>query len=212
LIVALTTLAGGCANVEFDLVQPPDLETHVGPKTVTVWRPPLEYQLTADEAHLVMQIYNRSPQPITLWGGASTIVDPEGQSHPLSSRVIASQSFIKLILPPILPIRTAAPIGYPRGFFGPEFPYNGDPYWDGPPDYPDPFFDSPPSPAYNDQEFTYWRWDHGDVRVILVYMKGITMPSLQSPPSAPATHPAPAPIEAPPGSFTHEFVFRLRKM
>jgi hypothetical protein len=211
LIAAMAAVAGGCDNVQYDLVQPAALTQRVGAKTVTVRRAPLEYRLTRDEDHLVVQIYNRSAQPMTLLGGASNIVDPDGQSHPLSSRVIASQSFIKLILPPVRPIRASEPLGFSRGFFGPEFPYNGDPYWDGPPYAPDPFFDTPPSsPAFDDQEGSYWRWGHGDVRLILVYMNGIAMPA-GSQPSAPATQPDTAPIETPPGSFTHEFLFRQVK-
>jgi len=215
LIVAIAAVSGGCANVEYDLVQPPALAQHIGSKTVTVRREPLEYRLTSDEGHLVIQIYNRAAQPITLLGGSSTIVDPDGQSHPLSSRVMAPQSFIKLILPPVRPIRTAQPLGYSRGYFGPEYPYNDDPFWDGPPYYPDPFFDTPPAPEYDDQEGTYWRWEHGDVRLVLVYLYGNYMPfspAASNPATSPSTMPAAVPANLPPGSFTQEFVFRLQKM
>lgn len=211
LFAAIAAVSGGCANVEYDLIQPPALAQHIGPKTLTVRREPLEYRLTSDEGHLVVQIYNRSAVPITLLGGSSTIVDPDGQSHPLSSRVMAPQSFIKLILPPVGPIRTAQPLGFSRGYFGPEYPYNDDPYWDGPPYYPDPFFDEPPAPEYDDQEGTYWRWDHGDVRLILVYVNGNHMPFVPVA-SVSATSPATTRADLPPGSFTHEFVFRLQKM
>ena len=212
LLIVIAAVAAGCSNVEYDLVQPPSLAQHIGGKTATVRRGPLEYGLTSDEDHLVVQVFNRSAQPIALVGGESRIVDPDGQSHPISAQVIASQSSIKFILPPLRPLPAPAePEGFSRGYFGPEFPYDNDPFWDGPPYHSHPFFDSPPLPPPDDQEGSYWRWDHGDVRLVLVYLNEMLMPSA-SQASAPATRPANRPIEVPPGRFTHEFVFRQQKL
>ncbi len=219
LIFATAAAAGGCADLEYDLIEPPSLAQHVGSKTVTVRREPLAYRLTSFEDHLVVRIYNQSAQPVTLLGGASTIVDPDGLVHPLSARLIVPGSFLKLVLPPVRPlvVRTG-PFGSHPGYLGPEYPYDSDPFWDGPPYYPDPFFDTPPSPGYDDQEGGYWRWDHGDVRLVLVYLYGNRMflgREAPAPATSPATQPGsagPAPFELPPGSFTHEFVFRLRRM
>lgn len=211
LLIALLAVAGGCTQVEYQIVQPPALAQTIGDKTATLRRNPMEYRFTSVEDHLVIRAYNRSAQPITLLGGFSTIVDPQGLVHPLSSRLIQPQSFVKLILPPVRPIRVeGAPLGMSRIYYGPEF-YDSDPFWDGPPYYPDPFFDSPPAVAYEDSLATYWRWDHGDVRLDLVYLSGMHMPfgPASAPTTSAATQPAAA-MELPPGAFKQEFVFRVQ--
>ena len=209
LAMAMAALSG-CSNVEYQLVQPAALAQPIGGQTVTVRREPLEYQLTTVEDHLVVQIYNRSTGPITLLGGWSRIVDPVGQSHPLSSQMIPARQYVKLVLPPVHPIHAPPePSGFPHGYYGPEF-HGNDPFWDGPPYYPDPYSDSPPPPPANDgNEGSYWRWDHGEVRLDLAYLNGVPMPSALSPSTTSPTGDA---IGLPPGSFTQEFVFRQQKL
>ena len=96
--------AGGCASYEYNLVQPADLSRHIDTKTdQVITLSPLQYRLRTVDSRLVMRIYNQSHAPIELAGAQSTVVDPEGQSHPLPSQAIAPDSFIKLIFPPVPP-------------------------------------------------------------------------------------------------------------
>src|SRR5687768_7678495 len=91
----------GCAKYEYDLVQPSEPAAHVGTKDwVTAPMDPLSYRLITVDSHLVMQIHNPTETPVQLLGDRSTLVDPQGESHPLKSQTIAPQSFAKLILPP----------------------------------------------------------------------------------------------------------------
>jgi hypothetical protein len=97
-------LVGGCASYQYNLVQPAELSRHIGAKTdQTITIDPLQYRLRTVDNRLVMRIYNQSGDPIELNGAASTVVDPDGQSHPLRSQTIAPDSFIKLIFPPLQP-------------------------------------------------------------------------------------------------------------
>src|SRR5450432_2095764 len=97
----IVLLLAGCASYEYDITRPPELATHIGSKTeAIVPRDPLEYRLIAVEDRLVMNIYNPTDDTITLVGPQSSVVDPNGQSHPLRTQTMASHSFVKLILPP----------------------------------------------------------------------------------------------------------------
>src|SRR5262245_50127092 len=104
LLTLFGLLVGGCARYEYDVVRPDDLTGHVGTKEDVVFtRDPLEYRLRTADNRLVMRIYNPTDAPITLLGARSSVVDPDGQSHPLPSMTAAPESFIKLILPPLRP-------------------------------------------------------------------------------------------------------------
>src|SRR5437879_2762117 len=97
-------LAGGCAKYEYNLVKPPDLARHISANTDTVFTlDPLEYRLRTVENRLVMRAFNPTSDVIELVGPKCSVVDPDGQSHPLRSQSIAPQSFIKLIFPPPRP-------------------------------------------------------------------------------------------------------------
>jgi len=96
----LTLLAAGCAQYEYDLVQPQTLARHIGKTEISVPVDPLIYRLQTIESHLVMGIQNPTDDPIMLIGDRSAIVDPQGQSHGLMSRTIAPHSFIRFVLPP----------------------------------------------------------------------------------------------------------------
>ena len=50
-----------------------------------------------------MTIENPTNDPIQLIGDRSTVVDFQGQSHPLQSRAAAPHSFVKVVLPPMRP-------------------------------------------------------------------------------------------------------------
>ncbi len=106
-------LAAGCARYEYAIIQPPELEQHVGREETVIDQPPLYYRLVSYENRLVMHIANASDQPVRLIGDRSWIVTPDGESRPLISQTIAPQSHIKFILPPIpvRAVRTGPSIG-----------------------------------------------------------------------------------------------------
>ena len=170
----------GCTRYEYDIVAPPELAQHVGTKQwVTAAQEPLEYRFITVESRLVMQIHNRTPDPVQLLGERSVVVDPRGQSHALRGQTIAPNSFVKLVLPP-MPARVER--GGPRVGFGiglglgsagyrgrhGYYPYGGlgyhDPFW-----YDEPRYYAVVDP--NDS--TYWEWSgEGEARLTLVYDRG----------------------------------------
>lgn len=176
-------LSAGCAHYEYDIVGPPDLRQHVGDQADLVFsRSPLVYRLRSYENHLVIRIQNPTPQPIQLLGGQSYIVDPKGQSHPLSMVTIAPQAFIKLILPPVPPepVPTGPAIGFGYMVADIESPALN-PLWT----------DRWIRPAYAAAGFAddYWTWEgEADVRASYTFRQG----------------------DQPP--FTHAFVFHRRKV
>src|SRR5688572_26779464 len=103
-ITALGAGAGGCARYEYDLVEPRELTRHIGGNVdQAVEIDPLTYRLRSVDNRLVIRVYNNTDDSIELLGDKSTVVDPNGQSHPLRSQSIAPRSFMKLILPPPRP-------------------------------------------------------------------------------------------------------------
>src|SRR5215218_948209 len=96
-LLALCAL-GGCARYEYNLVRPPELARHIGAGTDAVFTfDRLEYRMRSVDNRLVVRIFNPSDEAIDLIGPRCSVVDPEGQSHPLRSQSIAPESFIKLI-------------------------------------------------------------------------------------------------------------------
>ncbi len=103
-VAFLACLLGGCAHYEYDLTQPAALTAHVATKVDTIVRvDPLEYRLQTVDNRLVVRIFNPSNDEIVLIGERSCVVDPEGQSHPLRGGSIPSQTYLKLIIPPMPP-------------------------------------------------------------------------------------------------------------
>jgi hypothetical protein len=184
---ALLLLVVGCARYEYDIIRPTDLAMHIGKQTDAIApRLPLEYRFRAVENRLVMSIYNTTDDPIQLVGERSSVVDPEGQSHPLRSQPIAPNSFIKQILPPYRPrIERGGPtfgigigthVGYHRRR---AYPYDA---------FDDSFYDEPRYFAVIEDDALYWNWSgEGQIRMMLVFMRGEE-------------------------SFTHEFVIQRVKM
>jgi hypothetical protein len=117
--VVLLSIFCGCARYEFEVLEPPEFRTHVGrtKQTATdVRREPFDYHMRAYEGRLVMNVYNNDEEPIELLGDHSFVVDPEGESHPLSGAVIAPKAYVKLILPPLRPYyRTEPRFGFGLG-------------------------------------------------------------------------------------------------
>lgn len=165
-------LFSGCTNYEYDLVRPTELATHISKKAESSFeRDPFEYRMRAVEDRLVINIKNKTDDPIQLLGDRSSVVDPGGQSHPLRSQTMAANSFIKLILPPPRPtVRQTGPtfgigvgtrIGDRRG------------YNDSIDGFNDPFYDEPRYMVLIDDDAMYWSWrGEGDVRLLLMFQRG----------------------------------------
>lgn len=105
LVLLLIALVGpGCATYEYNITQPDNLRGHIPQKTDRIVKiDPLEYHFRSVDNHLVIRTFNPTADPIILLGDRSTVVAPDGQSHPLRTQTIAPGSFIKIIFPPIQP-------------------------------------------------------------------------------------------------------------
>jgi hypothetical protein len=93
----------GCTRYEYDITHPPDLATHIAKDEAVVAREPFQYRMKVVDNHLVMLIDNRTDDAFQLLGEQSSVVDPNGQSHPLRPMAIAPHSYGKLIFPPVEP-------------------------------------------------------------------------------------------------------------
>lgn len=170
LLILLPLLGTGCAQYEFDLTKPSDLAVHIGKPDMILSRSPFDYRLNAIEGRLVIRIYNTTDDPIQLLGDQSTVVDPLGQSHPLRGAAIASNSFIKLIFPPLGPDpqRSGPSIGLGFGIIAGTDRHDR---------LDDSFSDrtllQADNPTYMyvvDNQDLYWNWDgETDIRVSLVF-------------------------------------------
>ena len=181
LLLSVTLIGGvGCARYEYDVVSPPQAAGHVGTKSDhTFALDPLEYRLRTLDNRLVLRVYNPTGENVTLLGARSTVVDPDGQSHPLVTQTIApGGSFIKLILPPPRPrvyrggptfgIGVGTRVGSAarrRGYYGYGGAYDAFDDWpyDGGPRY---------MTVYDETDTYYWDWKgEGQVRLNLVYAR-----------------------------------------
>jgi hypothetical protein len=174
-LLALAAL-GGCAKYEYDVVKPAELAQHVGGKSpVRLPIGDLEYALQSYDNHLVMIITNRAAEAVKLLGGDSYVVDPKGESHPLTDRVIPPGSHVKLILPPVpQQVREDGPrfgVGVGVGISNAGFPRHGRyGYGGGMHDDLSPRYYS----IYDPNDATMWKWD-GDgteARIVLTFEKG----------------------------------------
>ena len=178
-------VSAGCARYEYDLVEPREMTRHIGGSVDAVADiDPLTYRLRSVDNRLVMRIYNNTDDSIELLGDKSSVVDPNGQSHPLLSQSIAARSFIKVILPPPRPVRYDNGPTFGVGVYGMHTnAIPGDPP-DGLPDrrdfhthYPqwEPYFRDPPQyiAVLDESNTYYWEWKGvGESRVSLVYRRG----------------------------------------
>ena len=192
----LTTLAlsltSGCARYEYDVLQPAELAGHVGTRQWTnLHVDELEYRLRTSDDRLVMLVYNRGERTVKLSGPDSAAVDPRGESHPLQSRTVPRDSYVKLILPPPPPqVRSFGPtfgfgvgMGYSRRF--------GRPYRDGLGFGTGMYHDVEPRyhGVYDPNDRTYFNWPgDSNLRLLLAFQ-----------------------AEGGEG-FRHEFLLRRRKM
>ena len=200
-VLSACALLGGCARYEYDLVHPPELRRHVGPKTDQVIRlDSIEYRLRTVDNRLVMRAYNRSDVPLQLLGEQSVVVAPDGESHPIRGRTIPPGSYVKLIFPPPRPrIQNYGPtfgVGVGVGYSSHDR-YHG--VVGASPNVHDPLYDHGPAylTMYEPAEALYWDWQgETDARMILVYRR-----------AGPSAATAPASSE-----IRHEFTFHRRKM
>jgi len=77
----------GCARYEFDVVQPPELARHIADKWENARWGPVDYRLRVMENHLVVEVQNVTREEIRILGDRSYVVGPNGQSHPLATRL-----------------------------------------------------------------------------------------------------------------------------
>jgi hypothetical protein len=188
----LVALSGGCVHYEYDVLQPPELARHVGTKEWSTFRlDELEYHLRTSDDRLVVLIYNRGERNVKLSGPDSAAIDPTGESHPLQSRTIPRDSYVKLIFPPPLPqvhssgttFGMGVGVGYSRYYGGPY--RDGFGYGTGMYDDLEPRYYS----VYDPNDRTYFNWPgNSNLRLLLAYQR-----------------------EGADG-FRHEFLLRRRKM
>jgi hypothetical protein len=171
IIPALCVSLVGCTHYEYDILRPPEFARHIGTKADEIFqRDPLEYRLITVDNHLVMRIFNMTDDAITLLGQRSSVVDPNGQSHPLPTQTMAAHSFVKLIFPPLRPHveRLGPSIGIGiGGVYGSAHRHYS--AWGFTDDYYD--FDEPRYlTVYDDNSSIYWDWNgEGEMRVMLVF-------------------------------------------
>jgi hypothetical protein len=170
----LTLFLTGCAEYQYDLVQPPALARHVGPTQTIVPNGPLVYRLQSYDSYLIMLIENPTNDPIRLDGQRSVIIDPQGESHPVFSQTIAPHTFIKLILPPSPAVMYSWDdpyYGWPGygyggyGRFGRYRYWRGGYYYYGGPSYVEVY--QPPDPFYFDWE------GETDVNLNLIFERAV---------------------------------------
>jgi len=181
--LCLLVVSTGCATYEFEIANPPDLQTHIGRKVdATTTIDPLTYRWRAVDNRLVALIDNPTSDPIELLSQKSVVVSPDGSSHPVRGLTIAPNSHAKLILPPPRPhVYDSGPT------FGVGVGMQVDARDRG---FPEPLPDSGPRylTVYDDANALYWDWKgETDIRLTLVYQRGEQ-------------------------SFRHEFTIRRKKV
>jgi hypothetical protein len=157
----------GCASWEYDVVQPPVAQAHITADHVTRVRvEPFEVGLQAVEGRLVMWLYNNSNESIEILGGKSTVVDADGQTHPLPGQTIAAGASVKMILPPVQPPGPQPPpiitVGVSSGGLDN-------------PGYirPNGYGTSEPRAADEKPSAYYWDWEgQSSIHLTLVYQRG----------------------------------------
>lgn len=157
----------GCRTYVYRVVQPGGVAQPIADQPVIVRYPPLEYRLVRQKDRLAMRVLNPTTERLTLDGGRSYVVDPEGESHPIRSRILGPNSFTRMLLPP-LPFTFAYPDyswGWGMGWGWRWGPY--DPFW-GP--LYGPAFYGPPPISYGQVISRYdWIWKTGQIRLHLTY-------------------------------------------
>lgn len=102
--LALSLLAG-CDQYDYQFSRPADNQSLLvtSNNEVRYADDPLEYKMQAADGHMVLWIYNPAQDQVYLLGDKSSVVDPAGISHPLTDQVIAPESAVKELFPPLRP-------------------------------------------------------------------------------------------------------------
>ncbi len=155
----------GCRTYEYRVVQPAGTPPVVSDVPVVVRYEPLEYRLWRYHDRLHVRINNSADDRITLLGNQSYAVDPNGESHPLPTRVIAPHSFTQFQVPPE-PITYRYPDYWSWGT-GWGWGWGYGPYWG--PYYGPAFYAPPPLATYQIMTPYDWVWKTGPVRLRLTF-------------------------------------------
>jgi hypothetical protein len=164
-LVCAAVLGSGCRTYNFRIAEPPQLAGKViADQPVAVKLDPLEYRFARHHKRLAVQIINPTQDKIVLLGDQSLVMDPQGESHPLNTRVIGPQSYTRMLLPPEpISAQVVGPYGY--GWGGGWYGYHG-PGYAG---FYDPFYYGPPV-TYVEYRTAYdWTWSEGPARLRLSY-------------------------------------------
>jgi hypothetical protein len=169
-ICCLAALLAGCTSYNYTVTDSSKLSQTVTSEAQTTLKiDPLIYAMVTKENRLVLTIKNTLPDPVELLGAKSTVVDQQGQSHPLRSQTIAPNAFVKLILPPLRPRFETAPSG--SFMFGVQARSDSAVRTDA-----SARVAASPDPVYldyfSDVDSYYWDFDgEGDIRLTLTYQK-----------------------------------------
>ncbi len=160
-------LLAGCAQYEYVLVEPAQFTRTITKEKTRIAQPPMEYEFTREDDHLMMAIINPTQEPARVVQSKSFIVSPDGESHPLPSSSIAPRSYTALLLPPEPPVYRAHS-GFSIGF---GF---GGPYFGTGIGYSDSLYGGPYDYYMVGAGPNYWPWKMGPVRMRLSYEQGST--------------------------------------
>lgn len=163
----MALLLTGCRTYQYRIVQPAQTQSVVASQLLAVHYDPLEYAFSiARDRRLAVRITNPTTNQIVLRGDKSSVIDPQGESHPVPGTVIGAHSYARMFLPPRP--ATAEVVGY-YGYpwaYGPGFYGYAAPFWHG---YYDPFFYGP-SVTYLQLTTPYdWLWKTGPIQLHLAF-------------------------------------------
>lgn len=102
LFTLLCTFISGCASYQYQIVAP-DGSSRIVPvdQDLTLDASPARLQMRIVENRCVVLIQNPQDKPISLEGGQSALVDPNGRSRVIASQLIPPGAHVKLVLPPL---------------------------------------------------------------------------------------------------------------
>jgi len=168
LFLGITLCVSGCTTYQYRVIKPPTTAPPVASRPVTIHYDPLDYQLYRYRDRLAMHVTNPTDDRISLLGNRSYVVDPQGESRPIRSRVLGPHSFTQFLFPPI-PFTYAYPAywaygpGWGWGYIGSWY----DPLW-GP--WYGPGWWGPPPVSYARVITPFdWSWGRGLARIKLTY-------------------------------------------
>jgi hypothetical protein len=169
-MVLTLLLLAGCDQYNFEFSRPSEDQSVLvtSNNEVRYADDPLEYRMQAADGRMVLWIYNPTQDPIDLLGNKSSVIDPDGISHPLTDALIAPQSAIKEIFPPLRPESES---GSSSPVFSPISPIDPNDR----PGYipPSGYGDSAPPETSEQNPALYWDWNgEGEIQLNLAFRQG----------------------------------------